>query len=68
MIHEIKELYDLIDDKKAFCEGIAPEFKISSRSIYTNWFSSFWSIPDKHMTRVLELLKDSTGKITTTHE
>ena len=35
------------------------EFKIKPSSIITNWFSTFYSVPDKHQKRVIQLLQNT---------
>lgn len=58
MKQNIKELYNELDNKKGFVLLCSDEFKIKPQSISNNWFNSYWSIPDKHVERVLELLQN----------
>jgi len=52
-----------IDDKVAFCEKIAPNFKVKPGSILTNWLNGFWAIPEKHQEKVLNLLKEEVNQL-----
>jgi len=55
---EIKHLYGMLKDKKAFCTEIAEITGIGARTIYNHWMASFWSIPEKHKDLVLTKLKE----------
>ena len=58
MKQNIKDLYKELENKKDFVLLCSDEFNIKPNSIHTNWFSAYWSIPDKHLSRVLELLQN----------
>ena len=59
MNENIKELFDKIENKYKFILLLSKEFKIKPSSIRTNWFSTFYSVPDKHQKRVIELLQNT---------
>ena len=59
MKSNIKNLYDQVDNKFDFIILLSKEFKIKPSSIRTNWFSTFYSIPEKHEQRVIELLQNT---------
>lgn len=59
---EIKTLYGKLKDKKAFCVELSKEVETSPLSIYNHWFGSFWAIPEKHQSIVLEKLLKKQGK------
>ena len=58
MLENTKNLFTNINDKQSFIMLCADEFGIKPISIRNNWFSGFWSIPDKHQERVLVLLQN----------
>ena len=58
MKQNIKDLYKELDNKKDFVLLCSDEFNIKPNSIHSNWFNGYWSIPDKHTGRVLELLQN----------
>ena len=58
MKQNIKDLYKELDNKKDFVLLCSDEFNIKPNSIHSNWFNTYWSIPDKHLERVLELLQN----------
>lgn len=58
MKQNIKDLYKELDNKKSFVLLCSDEFNIKPNSIQCNWFNAYWSIPDKHLDRVLELLQN----------
>lgn len=57
MLQNIKDLYTKVDKKNDFILLLSQEFSIKPNSIRTNWFQTFFSIPEKHQSRVLELLQ-----------
>lgn len=59
MIENIKILYNQLHDKVAFVQLVAKEFDNKPQSIANNWFSRFWSVPDVHQPRVVELLQNT---------
>ncbi len=58
MKENIKQLYNELDNKKSFVLLCSDEFKIKPQSIRNNWFSGFYSIPDKHQEQLLKLLQN----------
>jgi hypothetical protein len=38
---------------------LANEFKVKPNSVRTNWFATYYSIPEKHEPRVIELLQNT---------
>jgi len=58
MKQNIKDLYKELENKKDFVLLCSDEFNIKPSSVQCNWFSKYWSIPDKHLDRVLELLQN----------
>ena len=59
MNHNIKHLFDQIDNKLDLISLLSNEFKVKPNSIRNNWFSSYYSIPEKHESRVIELLQNT---------
>ena len=59
MENNIKNLYDQVDNKFDFIMLLSNEFKLKPSSIRTNWFATFYSVPNKHQTRVIELLQNT---------
>jgi|TARA_R110000803_G_scaffold101947_3_gene169961 hypothetical protein len=59
MNHNIKHLFDQIDNKLDLISLLSNEFKVKPNSIRNNWFSSYYSIPEKHEQRVIELLQNT---------
>ncbi len=57
MNENIKDLFNKVQDKNSFIIYLSNEFNIKPNSIRTNWFQTFFSIPDKHKERVIELLQ-----------
>lgn len=57
LMDNIREMYKQIDKKNDLFMAIAAEFKMSSISIKTNWFSALWSIPPDKQTRVIEMMQ-----------
>ena len=55
----IKKLFKEIKDKKEFCFLLFKEFELKPNSIRTGWFSTYYSIPDKHQERVVKLLQNA---------
>lgn len=64
MIENIKKLYALIDDKTAFLLMASKDLKRSPKTLRAHWFSrtGFWSIPEEHQARVVELLQNTISK------
>ena len=56
-LENIKELYKQVEHQKVFIELLSREFNLAPLSIRNNWFSSFYSIPQKHHKRLTELLQ-----------
>jgi hypothetical protein len=59
MKQNIKELFNQIDNKFDFILLLSKEFKVKPNSIRNNWFSSYYSIPEKHESRVVEILQQT---------
>jgi len=59
MNQNIKQLFNQIDNKFDFIILLSNEFKVKPNSIRTNWFSTYYSIPQKHESRVLEILQNT---------
>jgi|TARA_R110001599_G_scaffold165527_1_gene354932 hypothetical protein len=59
MVKNIKQLFPQIENKYEFILLLSNEFKIKPSSIRTNWFSTFYSVPDKHQKRVVQLLQNT---------
>ena len=59
MNHNIKHLFDQIDNKLDLISLLSNEFKVKPNSIRNNWFSSYYSIPEKHESRVVEILQQT---------
>ena len=59
MNQNIKQLYNQIDNKFDFILLLSKEFKVKPNSIRNNWFSSYYSIPEKHESRVVEILQQT---------
>ena len=59
MNHNIKHLFDQIDNKLDLISLLSNEFKVKPNSIRNNWFSSYYSIPEKHEDRVVQLLQNT---------
>tara|TARA_R110000822_G_scaffold271860_1_gene394434 strand:+ start:85 stop:291 length:207 start_codon:yes stop_codon:yes gene_type:complete len=59
MNQNIKHLFDQIENKQGFVILLSNEFKVKPNSIRNNWFSSYYSIPEKHEQRVIELLQNT---------
>ena len=59
MKQNIKELFNQIDNKFDFILLLSKEFKVKPNSIRTNWFSTYYSIPEKHESRVVEILQQT---------
>ena len=61
-MNEIKTLYSELKDKKAFCVELSEEVGTRAMTIYNHWFGTFWAIPEKHQSIVLEKLLKKQGK------
>jgi len=59
MQENIKHLFNQIENKKPFILLLSNEFKVKPNSIRNNWFSSYYSIPKKHESRVVEILQQT---------
>ena len=59
MEHNIKNLFNQVENKFDFILLLSKEFKVKPNSIRTNWFSTYYSIPNKHQARVIELLQNT---------
>ena len=59
MNQNIKQLFIQIENKFDFILLLSNEFKVKPNSIRNNWFSSYYSIPEKHESRVIELLQNT---------
>ena len=59
MNQNIKQLFIQIENKFDFILLLSNEFKVKPNSIRNNWFSSYYSIPEKHEPRVIELLQNT---------
>tara|TARA_R110002051_G_C8374478_1_gene444101 strand:+ start:320 stop:526 length:207 start_codon:yes stop_codon:yes gene_type:complete len=59
MEENIKHLYTQIENKHGFIILLSHEFKLKPNSIRTNWFATFYSVPNKHQDRVIELLQNT---------
>jgi len=57
-MQEIKHLYKMLKDKKAFCVELSKEVECTPLSLYNHWFGSFWTIPEKYQELVLTKLKE----------
>ena len=59
MNQNIKQLFNQIDNKFDFILLLSNEFHVKPSSIRTNWFSTYYSITQKHESRVLEILQNT---------
>tara|TARA_R110002126_G_scaffold178621_1_gene327645 strand:- start:702 stop:908 length:207 start_codon:yes stop_codon:yes gene_type:complete len=59
MQENIKHLFNQIENKFDFILLLSKEFKVKPNSIRNNWFSSYYSIPEKHESRVVEILQQT---------
>jgi len=59
MKQNIKQLFNQIENKFDFILLLSKEFKVKPNSIRNNWFSSYYSIPEKHESRVVEILQQT---------
>tara|TARA_X000000950_G_scaffold28959_1_gene31278 strand:- start:1673 stop:1960 length:288 start_codon:yes stop_codon:yes gene_type:complete len=57
MRQNIKQLFRSVENKTEFIELLSKEFNRKPASIRNNWFSAFYSIPQEHEARVVELLQ-----------
>ena len=57
MTENIKRLFNEIENKQKFVFLLSKEFKVRPISVRNNWFSNYYSIPEKHEKRVLVLLQ-----------
>lgn len=56
-IDQIKQMYKEVDGKVSFIELVASDVKRSPKTLRNHWFAEFWSIPEEHQPKVIELLK-----------
>ena len=59
MENNIKNLFNQVDNKFDFILLLSKEFKVKPNSIRTNWFATYYSIPNKHQARVIQLLQNT---------
>ena len=59
MKQNIKQLFNQIENKFDFILLLSKEFKVKPNSIRNNWFSTYYSIPEKHESRVVEILQQT---------
>ena len=59
MQENIKHLFNQIENKFERILLLSKEFKVKPNSIRNNWFSSYYSIPEKHESRVVEILQQT---------
>ena len=59
MQENIKHLFNQIENKFDFILLLSKEFKVKPNSIRNNWFAAYYSIPQKHESRVLEILQNT---------
>lgn len=57
-MQEIKHLYKMLKDKKAFCSEMSELTGTGARTIYNHWMGSFWSIPAEYQQLILTKLKE----------
>lgn len=55
----IKALFDQVENKHEFIILLSKEFKRKPATIRTNWFATFYSVPEKNEERVLQLLQNT---------
>lgn len=59
MIENIKSLWQQIENKTKFMEMAAEDLGRSPLTLRQHWFAHFWSIPEEHQPRVVELLQNA---------
>jgi len=61
MIENIKKLWKQIDNKTNFIVMAANDLDKSPNTLRHHWFSNsgFWSVPEEHQPRVIELLQNT---------
>lgn len=57
MIDNIKTLYQQVNKKTDFIKMAADDLGKSPLTLRQHWFGLFWSIPEEHQERVVELLQ-----------
>ena len=57
MIENIKTLYEQIEDKYSLIMELSIKFGIRPGSIRTNWFATFFSVPENHQEEVVTILQ-----------
>lgn len=64
MIENIKKLYSQVDYKTGFIEDVADALGKSPNTLRHHWFarSGFWSIPEEHQPKVVEMLQSQIKK------
>tara|TARA_R100000789_G_C3020427_1_gene153394 strand:- start:1166 stop:1387 length:222 start_codon:yes stop_codon:yes gene_type:complete len=58
MLEKIKELWELVDDKKQFLIEASTILERTPNTMKTHWFAGFWSIPKTERPNVLRLLEE----------
>ena len=63
-INTIKDLYEIVSDKKEFHKAVADEFGLKESSIRTNWFGNRFEVPEKYGVhdKLIEFMKDYISK------
>lgn len=59
MKDNIKELWKMVDKKTEFIQAAAEDLDKSPLTLRQHWFGSFWSIPEEHQPRIVELLQNT---------
>ena len=59
MIDNIKSLYSQVDKKNKLIEKVANDLGKKPNTLKNHWFSTFFSIPDEHQPRVIEILEET---------
>lgn len=62
MIENIQKLYKQVEKKSDFIKNVAKEVGNTPSSTRTHWFSNFWSIPEEHQAKVVEMLQKTISK------
>lgn len=58
----IQSLYQKINDKSQFIKDVAKDLDKKPGSLQNHWFSRFFSVPESHEDRVIEMLEDAIEK------
>lgn len=59
MLQNIKDLYKEVKAKTEFIKAAADDLNKSPLTLRQHWFGNFWSIPEEHQPRVVELLQNT---------